>query len=139
MSDGGCVFCKIVAGELPCRRVYEDDEVLSFLDIAPIAKGHTLVIPKRHCEIFSELPPEDAAAVGRALAVVAPAVKAAVGAEGYNLLLAEGASAGQVVPHVHFHIIPRRGGDGLGFGWKHGSCPAEEMERIRAAVADRIG
>jgi histidine triad (HIT) family protein len=136
MSD--CVFCKIVAGELPCSRIYEDDLVLSFLDIAPLAPGHSLVIPKKHYETYPEVPPEEVAAVTSAMIRIAPAITASQNADGFNLLLANGACAGQVVPHVHFHIIPRREGDDLGFRWKHGSYAEGEMEKVHRAIVDRL-
>lgn len=136
MSD--CVFCSIVAGELPSSKLYEDDLVLSFLDIAPLAPGHSLVIPKNHYEFYPEVPAGEASAVAAAMLKIAPAVVASQGAEGFNLLLANGSCAGQVVPHVHFHIIPRRPGDDLGFRWKHGSYAEGEMERVHTAILERL-
>ncbi len=136
MSD--CVFCRIVAGELPSSKLYEDDLVLSFLDIAPLAPGHSLVIPKNHYEFYPEVPADEAAAVVSAMLTIAPAVVASQGAEGFNLLLANGACAGQVVPHVHFHIIPRRAGDDLGFRWKHGSYAEGEMENVHRSILEQL-
>ncbi len=132
MAD--CVFCKIIAGELPSCKIYEDDLVLSFMDIAPLSVGHSLVIPKNHYETFPEVPPDEAAAVAAAMLKVAPAVVASQNADGFNLLLANGACAGQVVPHVHFHIVPRKNGDGLGFGWRHKSYGDGEMDEVHKAI-----
>ncbi len=104
--DPNCIFCKIVAGEIPCHRVYEDEATLAFLDIGPITQGHVLVIPKNHVATLDAMTAEDAAAVGRTLVRVAGALLRASGAKGYNLLQNNGAVAGQVVEHVHFHLIP---------------------------------
>ncbi len=111
MSD--CIFCKIIAGELSCSKVYEDDRTLAFLDIHPIAPGHTLVISREHYEELTEVPPEDLAPLIAATQRVAVAATAGLDASGFNVLLSNGPSACQVVPHVHFHIVPRSDGDGL--------------------------
>lgn len=109
----GCVFCRIIRGEAPAVMLYEDELVAAFLDIAPVAPGHTLVVPKYHAERPEELPAEYLCAMMKAAALLAPAILEATGAEGYNLLVNAGPAAGQVVMHVHMHIIPRRRGDGL--------------------------
>jgi histidine triad (HIT) family protein len=108
-----CVFCKIVAGELPCDKVYEDDLVLCFLDIAPLAVGHALVIPKEHQTSSTTLPDEVAARMFQLAPKIGQALVRATDAGGFNLLLSNGACAGQVVPHAHLHIIPRRTDDGI--------------------------
>jgi len=140
MSDAHAptIFDKILDGELPCHRVYEDEHVLAFLDIFPIAPGHTLVIPKERRAELHELSPEAGAALGRALPLVARAVLAATGASAYNVLQNNGAEAHQAVFHVHFHIIPRVGEQGLGIGWQAGELAperaAELLERMHAAL-----
>jgi histidine triad (HIT) family protein len=111
------IFDRILAGEIPSYKVYEDDHVLAFLDINPLTEGHTLVIPKERKAQLHLLSDEAAAAVGRALPRICRAVLRATGATAYNLLQNNGAEAHQVVMHVHFHIIPKLGGDGLGIGW----------------------
>ena len=128
------IFSRIIRGEIPCHRIYEDDFVLAFLDINPLADGHTLVVPKREVEHLHQLPAEEAAAVGRRLGMIAERVLAATGAEGYNVLQNNGRAAGQEVPHVHFHIIPRRAGDGLGYRW----IPQQRTPEQLAALAARI-
>ncbi len=130
------IFDKILDGEIPCHRVYEDDHVLAFLDIGPLALGHTLVIPKERKAYLHELSDEAAAAVGRVLPRIARAVMAATGATAYNVLQNNGSTSGQVVMHVHFHIIPKVGGRGLGFDWKPGQMDDAEglLARIRAAL-----
>jgi histidine triad (HIT) family protein len=113
------VFAKILRGEIPCHRIYEDADVLAFLDVNPIARGHTLVIPKEPAETIDQLSDEAAAAIGRVLPRIARAVLAATGARAFNVLQNNGADAHQAVLHVHFHIIPRHDdGSGLGLDWK---------------------
>lgn len=137
MSDTGAIFGKIVRGEIPCHKVYEDEHVLAFLDIGPISRGHTLVIPKRRSDRLDEMPPEDAAALGRALPKVAKAVLAATGAKDFNLLQNNGTAAGQAVAWVHFHIIPKLD-KGLDYTWRAGKLDAGDAqalaERIRTAL-----
>jgi histidine triad (HIT) family protein len=113
------IFGKIIRGEIPCHRVYDDAHVLAFLDINPIAKGHTLVIPKEPAATLDELSDDAAAAIGRVLPRISRAVLAATGAKAFNVLQNNGAIAHQAVFHVHFHIIPKYDdGVGLGIGWK---------------------
>ena len=136
------VFGKILRGELPCHKVYEDDQVLAFLDVFPLARGHTLVIPKEPAETLDRLSDEAAAAIGRVLPRIARAVLAATGATAFNVLQNNGALAHQAVFHVHFHVIPRFDGDGagtgLGVGWpasKLGDDGAALAQAIAAAIA----
>jgi histidine triad (HIT) family protein len=132
------IFDKILDGQIPCHKVYEDEHVLAFLDIAPLAPGHTLVIPKERKAFLHELSDEQAAALGRVLPRLSRAVMNATGATAYNILQNNGAAAHQAVFHVHFHIIPRDGERGLGIGWSsssidHGTAPAL-AQRIAAAI-----
>lgn len=134
------IFDRILSGEIPCHRVYEDEHVLAFLDIGPLSKGHTLVIPKERAGRLHELSDEAAAALGRVLPRLCRAVMAASGSEDYNVLQNNGAPAHQAVFHVHFHIIPRLSGQGLEIGWRPGQLdPAEARAlqgRIQAALAE---
>ncbi|WP_458207487.1 HIT family protein [Haladaptatus sp. NG-SE-30] len=107
-----CIFCQIVAGDIPSRTVYEDDTVFAFLDVNPLAPGHTLVIPKDHHETLADLPDDTAADVFAALHHLTPTVEDAVDADASNVAFNNGEEAGQEVPHVHGHIIPRFDGDG---------------------------
>jgi len=133
------IFDKILAGTIPCHRVYEDAEVLAFLDVNPISFGHTLVIPKQRAAFLHELSDESSAALGRALPRICRAVLAATGAKAYNLLQNNGASAHQAVFHVHFHIIPRLADSGLGIDWTPTrlapEIAAELLEKMRASLA----
>ena len=113
------VFAKILRGEIPCHRIYEDAAVLAFLDVNPLSRGHTLVIPKEPAETLDQLSDDAAAAIGRVLPRIARAVLAATGARAFNVLQNNGGEAHQAVFHVHFHIIPRfDDGTGLGIEWK---------------------
>jgi len=128
------VFVRIIRGEIPCHKVYEDEHVFAFLDVNPLSPGHTLVIPKNPVERLEDLPAEQAARIGGLLGQIARRVLNATGAADYNILQNNGETAGQVVPHVHFHIIPRKSGDGLGYRWN--AAPADQHEL--AELARRI-
>src|SRR5579862_9767570 len=129
------IFGKILAGEIPCHKVYEDEKVLAFLDINPLSSGHTLVIPKEPAETMDQLSDESAAALGRVLPRICRAVIAVTGIRQYNVLENNGAAAHQAISHVHFHIIPKPNTrEGLGIGW-----PAKAIEReAGAALARKI-
>jgi histidine triad (HIT) family protein len=132
------VFDKILAGEIPCYRVYEDEHVLAFLDIGPLADGHTLVIPKERRAHLHELSDESAAALGRVLPRLCRAVLRATGATAYNVLQNNGRHASQVVMHVHFHIIPRSGRDGLPIGWPAGSLAESRAAELVASMRSAL-
>ena len=128
------VFDKILSGVIPSHKVYEDDHVLAFLDIGPLCPGHLLVIPKERKAYLHELSDEAAAAIGRVMPRLCRAVMAASGATNYNILQNNGSQAHQVVMHVHFHIIPRCGEEGLGIGWNAKSLPSETAENLLEAM-----
>ena len=137
MSD--TIFSKIIAGEIPCHKVYEDDAVLAFLDINPLSEGHTLVIPKEPAATLDVLSDEAAAAIGRVLPRIARAVMAATGTTEYNLLQNNGPRAHQAVFHVHFHIIPKEsGGKGLGVGWKPGNIDQELGAKLAQSISAKL-
>jgi histidine triad (HIT) family protein len=114
------IFAKILRGDIPCHRIYEDADVLSFLDVNPLSRGHTLVIPREPAATLDQLSDDAAAAIGRALPRICRAILAATGATAYNLIQNNGRAAHQVVFHVHFHIIPKFDDSGLGVDWKPG-------------------
>lgn len=123
-----CIFCAIAAGEIPCRRIYEDAETLAFLDINPCSEGHTLVIPKQHWRDLTDAPDEVVAAVMARVRKIAAHLREALPCDGFNILQNNGAAAGQSVGHLHFHIVPRRdGGEGLVFA-SHEGDPARLAE-----------
>jgi len=113
--DRSNIFAKIIRGEIPCVKIYEDDKTLAFMDVMPQADGHTLVVPKEDAENIFELSPEGAAALMATTQKVAKAVKKATGTPGLMLLQLNGAAAGQSVNHIHMHIIPREAGIDLKF------------------------
>lgn len=129
------IFSKIIAGDLPCHRVYEDEHVLAFLDINPVSPGHTLVIPKQAVATVDQMSDDSAAAVGRVLPRIARAVLKATGTREFNILQNNGAGAHQAVFHVHFHIIPKHAdGSGLGIGWKPGRLDSSEAKPLLDAI-----
>lgn len=133
------IFSRIIAGELPCHKIYEDDRVLAFLDIAPLSRGHALVIPKEPAATIDQLSDESAAAIGRVLPRLARAVMAATGASAYNILQNNGTLAHQAVHHVHFHIIPKSAtGEGLGIGWSPRGQDEAEARALAADIAGRL-
>ena len=136
MSD--CIFCKIIAREIPSARVYEDESKLAFMDIGPIRPGHVLLIPKKHYARLTDMSADEAADLAGALPKLGRAVVAATGADGFNVHQTNGACAGQVVPHVHIHIIPRHDNDGYSFGWIAGAYAAGEMDDLRDKISARM-
>jgi histidine triad (HIT) family protein len=133
-ADPDCVFCKIVAGQIPSFKLYEDNETLAFLDINPVHDGHSLVISKSHYPDVFAIEPEAFAAVARSTIKVARAVNSAIAPDGLNLVQANGPGAAQSVPHFHIHILPRRHGDQLLVNWK---LKPADMARL-AEIAERI-
>ena len=133
------IFDKILSGEIPSHRVYEDEHVYAFLDVNPIAPGHTLVIPRERKAYLHELSDEAGAAIGLVLPRISRAVLAATGAEHYNILQNNGAPAHQAVFHVHFHIIPKFPESGLGIGWPASSLSSEDatglLEKMHASLS----
>jgi histidine triad (HIT) family protein len=142
-ASSECIFCKIVAGDIPATIVHEDEDNLAFLDINPLSRGHLLVIPKAHYERLADAPAEVVAALGRVVPRLVRGVVSAVGAEGLNIFVADGRVAGQEIPHVHFHLVPRSSGDGVRFRWRpsgYGESEIEEVaEAIRAELAGKGG
>ncbi len=130
MADD-CIFCKIVAGELPATRIHEDDRTVAFMDIAPWTRGHALVIPKAHAADLGEIGEDDLAAVAAVARQIALRQKERLGAEGANLLNSFGSAAWQTVFHFHMHVIPRYQGDGMQLPARPGSGGGEE--EIKAA------
>lgn len=106
-----CIFCKLVKGEIPCSKIFEDENFLSFLDINPLVKGHTLVIPKKHFEKYHDIDLELLSKYAQTIKKIVKAVMKGTRSEGYTLGMANSPAAGQTVPHAHFHIIPRFKGD----------------------------
>lgn len=134
MGGNDCVFCKMVAEEIPVTKIFEDDVVLSFLDIGPVSDGHVLVIPKQHFNRMDECPRDLLSEIGSRLGPIAGAVMKAMECEGYNVLCNNGRAAGQLVEHLHFHIIPRMMADGVFNRWPSYEYKEGKMETIAQKI-----
>lgn len=133
--SANCLFCRIVAGEIPSTRVYEDADTLAFMDIGPIIKGHTLVIPKKHYDPITRTPEDVLAKVMAVVRKIAQAQMNGLKADGVNVLNANGEAAGQQVPHIHFHVVPRFKTDGHHWNWaakKYDSL--DEMKKMAEEI-----
>lgn len=132
-----CIFCKIVSGEIPSYKIFENESTLAFLDIGPVNYGHTLVIPKKHFQNLEIIDEKTLSSVISTVKVIGRAIKNGLGVTGYNVNLNNDQVAGQIVPHLHFHVIPRTEGDGLEL-WpqgKYGEIEAEEAaDKIKSAL-----
>ena len=137
--DSSCIFCKIVAQEIPATLVYESESLVAFLDVAPLADGHVLLIPREHCRQLTDLSPSVCGEIGPVLQRLGRALMDVTEAAGFNVLQNNGEVAGQVVPHVHFHLIPRSRGDGLGYRWNAGEYAAGRAEELAAAYRTTLG
>jgi len=137
-----CIFCGIVEGELPSRTVYESDDVLAFLDVNPLAEGHTLVVPKAHHERLTDMPESLAPRLMDGLYHVTEAVEAAVDAEATTIAFNNGEAAGQEVPHVHGHVVPRWDGDGGGpihaIAGRRPDLSEDELDDVAQRIAGRL-
>lgn len=137
-TDSSCIFCKIVAGQVPCFKLYEDDTTISFMDINPVNPGHALAVAKGHWPTVDAIPAAVLANVARTAQRIAKAVMKELKPHGVNLLQANGEGAGQSVPHLHIHIMPRRAGDGLILNWQPKPGDMKEIEavhrRLKAAM-----
>ncbi len=133
MADD-CIFCKIVAGELPATKVAEDERTLAFMEIAPATRGHALVIPKAHAQDLHEIDPEDLAACARMAQRVAASARDRLGADGVNLLNSCGAKAWQTVFHFHVHVIPRYDGDPLRLPTRPEQADSEALAEVAAEL-----
>ncbi len=132
-----CIFCKIIKGEIPSAKVYEDDKVLAFLDITPVNEGHTLVVPKKHSKNILEDDIEDLKACMNAIQEVSKAVIEAVDADGFNLIVNTNKAAGQMIFHTHFHVVPRHKGDGYEH-WQGKKYEEGHMEEVQKKIRKNI-
>ncbi len=130
-----CLFCSIVEGKIPALKIFENDHVLAFLDIGPVSKGHTLVIPKNHAQDLAAGSVEDSVELIKVIHDLAPKIVKALGGTGYNLGLNHGEVAGQIVMHTHFHVMPRYEGEERKFVKTHPS--KEELEKVAEEI--RVG
>ena len=137
-TDGNCVFCKIVAGQIPCFKLLEDDRTIAFMDINPVNPGHALAVAKGHWPTVDVIPADVLADVAKTAQKIAKAAFRVLKPHGVNLLQANGEGAGQSVPHLHIHIMPRVKGDDVNFNWepKPGDMAAIKAvyEKLKAAL-----
>ena len=138
MGADECIFCKMVAGQIPVAKIYEDQVVLAFLDIGPVSDGHTLVIPKQHFERVHDCPAGLLGEVASRLGKIAGAVSVAMNCDGYNVLCNNGRAAGQLIKHVHFHIIPRNVDDGVFNRWPDYEYPEGKIEAIAESISKNL-
>ena len=134
-----CVFCRIVAKEIPATVVYEDAHTLAFMDIGQVNPGHVLVAVKKHLENIFALDEAQAAAVFRAAANVARAIRGAFEPQGLSVYQANGAAAGQTVLHLHIHLVPRYEGDGMVLTWPVKNPPREKLTEYAAKIRAKLG
>ena len=136
---GTCIFCKLVAGQIPSQRVHEDALTLAFMDLGQVNPGHVLVATRRHAATLLDITPEEAAAVMQTTRRVARAAQAAFAPDGLTVLQASGAVAGQTVGHFHLHVLPRHQGDGLAFQWERREPGMQALQacaaRLRTALS----
>jgi len=138
-ADPDCLFCKIVAGDVPSTRVYEDERTVGFMDINPATRGHMLVVPREHAADVHAIDPEDLAACALAAKGLATRVRDRLGADGVNLLNSCGAAAWQTVFHFHVHVIPRYRDDPLKLPWIPGPGDPDEISGVAVLVASKAG
>jgi histidine triad (HIT) family protein len=131
---GQCIFCRLVAGEIPASRVYEDEQTLAFMDLGQLNPGHTLVIVKRHASGLLEVTADEAAAAMRTAQRVAQAVSKAFDPPGLTLLQCNGEAGDQTVFHFHIHVVPRHVGDGIGLSWPRKDPAREQLEAYAAQL-----
>ena len=129
-TDSNCVFCKIVAGQLPAFKLLEDDATIAFMDINPVNPGHALAVAKGHWPTVEVIPADVLAAVARSAQKIAKAAMTVLKPAGVNLVQANGSAAGQSVPHLHIHIMPRRSGDDVALNWEPKPGDRAEIEAV---------
>lgn len=132
--DDHCLFCKIIQGQIPASLILETDDAVAFLDIHPVIKGHTLLVPKPHHAHLTELPPSVAANTAALLPKLCRAVQIATGADGYNVIINNGQAAGQTINHGHWHIIPRFHNDPVNWPWPHSDYVGDELAQTQSAI-----
>lgn len=136
MND--CLFCKIIKGEIPCTKIYEDEKTLAFLDIQPTVEGHCLVLPKKHEETILKTSSEDIKAVFETVQRISPAIMKATKSQGLNIIINTNKQAGQVIMHTHIHLIPRKENDGLKLWPQQKDYPKDKLEATAVKIKKYI-
>ena len=137
MKKDDCIFCKIAAGEIPSRKIYEDSDLIAIMDLNPTSKGHSLIIPKEHCTNIYDIDEDIAAKVMKTAKKLATKMTVALNCDGFNLLQNNGETAGQTMFHFHMHLIPRYKNDKSGFGWKPGKLTDEDRDEILEKLKEK--
>lgn len=132
-TDAACIFCKIIAGEIPSHQVFTNEHCVAFMDVNPLVDGHVMVVPRHHCGVIAQLPATAYAGVMDGIARVSAGLRDALEAEAITIGINDGPAAGQMVPHLHVHLFPRREGDGGGS--LHSVLPAAATQPIDAVAA----
>lgn len=135
---GECIFCRLIAGEIPAAKVYEDELTLAFMDIGQVNPGHVLVAVKRHAATLLDLTPEEAGAAMQTAQRIAQALKASFDPPGITLLQANGKEGDQTVFHFHLHVVPRHGNDGIALSWPRKNPPREVLEEYAGRLRGRL-
>ena len=133
-----CIFCKIAEGKMPSEKIHEDEKTMTFMDIAPSNKGHCLVITKKHYETFNDVPEDELKNLISVTQKISNAIVSATSCHGYNVFMNNNKAGGQIVPHVHFHIVPRFEGDGVAHEWKKTKYIEGEMKEYGEAIRKRL-
>ncbi len=134
-----CIFCKIVKGEIPCIQIYEDENALAFMDIAPLNQGHVLIIPKSHYETILDIEPGVFGWLGNVVTRVCKAVQKTLKPDGINVMQLNGKAANQVVPHLHIHVVPRKFGDGLSIcAWEPVPGSMDQIKSTAEAIKTHL-
>lgn len=136
MAD--CIFCQIISGQLPCAKIYEDDRIISFLDINPVNVGHTLVLPKQHYPTLLDIPDAELQACATVCRKIAGPLLKSTGAAGLNFFQNNFRCAGQIIDHIHFHLIPRYPHDGFMTTWPGKSCLPGELEKVAKRIKAEV-
>jgi histidine triad (HIT) family protein len=139
MHDLHCIFCKIIRGEIPSAKVIETPLAVAFLDIHPVNRGHTLLLPRSHYSRLADLPVDIAAHAGSLLPGLCRAVAASTGALGLNVVMNNGHVAGQTIDHCHWHIIPRFPDDPVNWPWPHCEYVGDELSQMRSRIERELG
>ena len=138
MNQQDCIFCKIVAGQITSLKIFENEHVFVFLDIGPVSDGHTLVIPKAHASQLDQIDAESMLEIAKVLPMIGGTVQKTMESDGYNVLCNNGTAAGQVVEHVHFHVIPRNANDGIFNHWPSYQYPDGKAGQIAEKIKKNL-
>tara|TARA_Y100000768_G_scaffold310985_1_gene245484 strand:+ start:3103 stop:3522 length:420 start_codon:yes stop_codon:yes gene_type:complete len=138
MTGEKTIFTRIINGEIPSFKIFENDHVYSFLDINPVSRGHVLVIPKEPAQFLHELSPESSSELGRALSSISKSIVEVTGATSYNIIQNNGSQAGQTVFHVHFHIIPKYPESTHNFAWKTMEIDKKDASELAQKISDNM-